>query len=52
MVVYMILCVCNFSSAEKQRELKEIADVYGANNFEEFMEDPKCSRCGKPAEKR
>jgi len=44
--------ICDISEEEKRRELKDIADVYGQNNFEEFMEDPKCSACGKPAEKR
>jgi hypothetical protein len=37
---------------ERQREMMRLAEVYGASNFEEFLDDPKCSSCGKPAEKR
>jgi len=40
------------SAEDKRQELARLAQVYGANDFEEFMEDPKCSACGKPAEKR
>lgn len=26
--------------------------LYSSDHFEEFMEDPKCSECGKPATQR
>jgi len=44
--------IAHASEADKRKELQRLAAVYGANNFEEFMDDPKCGVCGKTAEKR
>lgn len=37
---------------ELQAEMSDLASMYDMLNIEEFMEDPKCSVCGLPAEKR
>lgn len=37
---------------ELQAEMSDLASMYDMLNIEEFMEDPKCSVCGAPAEKR
>ena len=37
---------------ELQAEMSDLASMYDMMNIEEFMEDPKCSVCGLPAEKR
>lgn len=37
---------------ELQAEMSDLANMYDMFNIEEYMEDPKCSVCGAPAEKR
>lgn len=40
------------SPQELQAEMSDLASMYDMLNIEEFLEDPKCSVCGAPAEKR
>lgn len=48
----MLATTLAMTEEERRKELSRLADVYGQNNFEEFMEDPKCASCGKPATQR
>lgn len=41
------------SSIEAQKEeMQELMKLYSSDVFDEFLEDPKCANCGKPATQR
>jgi predicted Zn-ribbon and HTH transcriptional regulator len=42
----------NFKDETYKREINIISEIFGSNNLEYYMEDPKCSGCGKDATNR
>jgi hypothetical protein len=44
--------VNNFSEATSKKDLEALLKLYTDDVYEDFMEDPKCAECGKPAEQR
>ena len=42
----------NFKKSDKKRDMDLISEIYNYDNIEYFMDDPKCSNCGKDASNR
>lgn len=42
----------NFKKSDKKRDMDLISEIYNFDNIEYFMDDPKCSNCGKDASNR
>ena len=42
----------NFKKSNKKRDMDLISEIYNFDNIEYFMDDPKCSNCGKDASNR
>ncbi len=42
----------NFRKSNKKRDMDLISEIYNFDNIEYFMDDPKCSNCGKDASNR
>ena len=41
-----------YNQSLRKQELTQLADMYNLENIEQFLDDPKCTQCGQPAQKR
>ncbi len=46
------ILVNNFSKGDKKKDMDLISEIYNLDNIEYFMDDPKCTNCGKDASNR